>query len=179
MRKNRVVEQNRCYHLVSRLAHRAFFLDDEEKDRAILPRETDNLAVIGLGLSASRDAMPILRMIPDVQNQGWVAAKACEHALREGKALKDIDVRSLQRDLIAKKILPEWVLTAKDSLPVSDARLARRGERSGCLKELSLARALYRIGDDDGLGERTLRLYLEDPRRAYAQHARLVLEKSR
>ena len=35
MRKNRVVEQNRCYHLVSRLAHRAFFLDDEEKDRTI------------------------------------------------------------------------------------------------------------------------------------------------
>ena len=35
VRKNRVVEQNRCYHLVSRLAHRAFFLDDEEKDRAV------------------------------------------------------------------------------------------------------------------------------------------------
>ena len=35
MRKNRVIEQKRCYHLVSRLAHRAFFLDDEEKDRAV------------------------------------------------------------------------------------------------------------------------------------------------
>ena len=35
MRKNRVIEQNRCYHLVSRLAHRAFFLDDAEKDRAV------------------------------------------------------------------------------------------------------------------------------------------------
>ena len=35
MRKNRVIEQNRCYHLVSRFAHRAFFLDDEEKDRAV------------------------------------------------------------------------------------------------------------------------------------------------
>ncbi len=35
MRKNRVIEQNRCYHLISRLAHRAFFLDDEEKDRAV------------------------------------------------------------------------------------------------------------------------------------------------
>ena len=35
MRKNRVVEQNRCYHLVSRLAHRAFFLDDKENDRAV------------------------------------------------------------------------------------------------------------------------------------------------
>ena len=35
MRKNRVIEQNRCYHLISRLAHHAFFLDDEEKDRAV------------------------------------------------------------------------------------------------------------------------------------------------
>ena len=35
MGKNRVVEQNRCYHLVSRLAHRVFFLDDGEKDRAV------------------------------------------------------------------------------------------------------------------------------------------------
>ena len=35
MRKNRVVEQNRCYHIASRLAHRAFFLDNEEKDRAV------------------------------------------------------------------------------------------------------------------------------------------------
>ena len=35
MRKNRFVGQDRCYHLISRLAHRAFFLDDEEKDRAV------------------------------------------------------------------------------------------------------------------------------------------------
>ena len=35
MRKTRFIEQNRCYHLISRLAHRAFFLDDEEKDRAV------------------------------------------------------------------------------------------------------------------------------------------------
>ncbi|MBQ6136610.1 MAG: hypothetical protein IJI73_04480 [Kiritimatiellae bacterium] len=35
MRKNRFIGQDRCYHLISRLAHRAFFLDDEEKDRAV------------------------------------------------------------------------------------------------------------------------------------------------
>ena len=35
MRKNRVIEQDRCYHLISRLAHSAIFLDDEEKDRAV------------------------------------------------------------------------------------------------------------------------------------------------
>lgn len=331
--------------------------------RAILPRETDNLAVIGLGMSASRDAMPILRMIPDVQNQGWVAAKACERALAEGKALKDIDIKKLQALLVEKKIVPEKVLTAVDSLPLKDeeiadavkkvadgynslaavfhdpsrslplaekayagardartkliyahvlgmmgskageatlidaikgkvwdkgweyrgmgqfgrpmswidsyivalarskaagaaeavAALAEKidekseyshiravamyfeaigdkkyapllariiktpgisgnffswekdgapalreyniynfrsknkdlcrgaagisdGERSSCLKELTLARALYRLGDVDGLGRRTLEAYRNDPRRAYAEHARLVLE---
>jgi hypothetical protein len=51
------------------------------------------------------------------------------------------------------------------------------GERSYCLKELSLARALYRLGDKDGLAKRTLEAYLNDPRRAYAEHARLVLGK--
>ena len=35
MRKDRLIEQNRCYHLISRLAHRAFFRDDMEKDRAV------------------------------------------------------------------------------------------------------------------------------------------------
>ena len=35
MRRARIVESCRCYHLISRLAHRAFFLDDEEKTRAV------------------------------------------------------------------------------------------------------------------------------------------------
>ena len=39
MRKNRFIGQDRCYHLISRFAHRAFFLDDEEKDRAVALRE--------------------------------------------------------------------------------------------------------------------------------------------
>ena len=49
-------------------------------------------------------------------------------------------------------------------------------ERSLCLRELCLARALWRLGDSDGLAEKTLRAYMADPRRAYANHARLVLE---
>ena len=35
MRKKRVVQAGKCYHLVSRVAHKAFFFDDEEKDRAV------------------------------------------------------------------------------------------------------------------------------------------------
>lgn len=33
MRKRREFKAGRCYHLVGRIAHRAFFLDDEEKAR--------------------------------------------------------------------------------------------------------------------------------------------------
>jgi len=35
MRKQRRISANRCYHLISRIAHQAFFLDDEEKDRFV------------------------------------------------------------------------------------------------------------------------------------------------
>ena len=35
MRRCRINLPNRCYHLISRVAHRAFFLDDGEKDRAV------------------------------------------------------------------------------------------------------------------------------------------------
>ena len=35
MRKKRVIQAGKCYHLVSRVAHRAYFLDDEEKDRFV------------------------------------------------------------------------------------------------------------------------------------------------
>ena len=35
MRRKRIVQAGKCYHLVSRVAHRAYFLDDEEKDRFV------------------------------------------------------------------------------------------------------------------------------------------------
>ena len=35
MRKSRVNLPNRCYHLISRVAHRAFFLDDGELTRLV------------------------------------------------------------------------------------------------------------------------------------------------
>ena len=35
MRKKRVIQPGKCCHLVSRVAHRAYFLDDEEKSRFV------------------------------------------------------------------------------------------------------------------------------------------------
>ena len=48
MRKNRFREQNRCHHLISRLAHRAFFLDDEEKVRTVSLRTKTLMGALAL-----------------------------------------------------------------------------------------------------------------------------------
>ena len=92
--------------------------------RAIQPKKTDNLLVVGLGLSAHRDAMPILRMEPDVQNQGFVAGTACAMALKDGKTTRTLDVKALQKVLVEKGVVPESVLTEKDTFPLSDETLA-------------------------------------------------------
>lgn len=49
-------------------------------------------------------------------------------------------------------------------------------ERNRCLKELAVARALYRLGDDAaGNAAAVLTAYAVDPREVYASHARQVL----
>jgi hypothetical protein len=50
--------------------------------------------------------------------------------------------------------------------------------RRETLRELMLARALYRCGDYQGVGEKTLRNYAEDLRGHLARHARAVLSTS-
>ena len=73
-------------------------------------------------------------------------------------------------------------LKAGDTIPPIRNYSNREGdrERTRVLKELCLARALYRLGDSaDGLGKRILEAYAADPRRAYATHARLVLAGDR
>ena len=74
MRKNRVIEQNRCYHLVGRLAHRAFFLGDEEKGRAVALMRRVEVGVqvsmsycINRTVSTSSDPSPLLELVAEVK----------------------------------------------------------------------------------------------------------------
>ena len=53
----------------------------------------------------------------------------------------------------------------------------RQEERSEPLREIILARALYRCGDHQGLGEKILRQYEHDLRGLFAKHAHAVLEE--
>ena len=91
--------------------------------RCLLPRGLDGLLVVGLGLSAHRDAMPIIRMQPDLQNSGYAAGVAAAMAARRGQAPRQVDVRALQKRLVETGILAPEVLTHGDPPPVSPAVL--------------------------------------------------------
>src|SRR5574344_2529897 len=67
MRKTRLIEHCRCYHLVSRLAHRAFFLDDEEKTRAVglLRRVEEFCGVMVLAYAIMSNHFHIFIYVPE------------------------------------------------------------------------------------------------------------------
>jgi len=92
--------------------------------RAMLPKTLDGLLVIGLGVSAHRDAMPVLRMQPDIQNEGYAAGYAAAMAVKANVPLRAVDVKALQRHLVEIKNLDPSVLTAQDSYPLAEARIA-------------------------------------------------------
>ncbi len=92
--------------------------------RCMLPKGLDGILVIGLGISAHRDAMPFLRMQPDIQNQGYAMGIAASMAALNNQSTRNIDIKKLQQQLVEKGNLPESVLTDKDSFPVSKEKVA-------------------------------------------------------
>ena len=92
--------------------------------RAMLPAKAENLLVVGLGMSAARDAMPVLRMQPDVQNQGYVAGLAAAQAVAGNSTPRAIDVKTLQRKLVKKGIVPEEVLEMESNFPQAEDEIA-------------------------------------------------------
>jgi len=89
--------------------------------RCMLPQGLDRVLVTGLGMSAHRDAIPVIRMQPDVQNQGYAAGLAAATSAKEGKALRDLDIRGLQSHLVKKEILAPEVTSHEDSFPLDDS----------------------------------------------------------
>ena len=78
--------------------------------RSLLPKGLDNILVTGLGCGSHRDAMPVIRMQPDLQNQGYAAGLAAAESVISDKPFREMDVRKVQRQLVDKGNLPEEVL---------------------------------------------------------------------
>ena len=86
--------------------------------RCLLPCGVEGLLVTGLGLSAHRDALPVVRMQADVQNHGYAAGLAAAESSLKQIPLRALDIRALQRRLVAAGVLAPDTLTQEDSFPL-------------------------------------------------------------
>ena len=82
--------------------------------RALLPAGLDGILVTGLGISAHRDAMPVVRMENDVQNQGFAAGLAAGMTAIRNVTVRRVDMLELKRMLCSIGNLPESVLYEQD-----------------------------------------------------------------
>ena len=98
MRKNRFIGQDRCYHLISRLAHRAFFLDDEEKDRAVaLMRRVEEFSgVVVLAYAFMSNHFHIFVYVPKAEEIDEAEVMRC--------------IRALYRDASLAQVVATWIV---------------------------------------------------------------------
>ena len=93
--------------------------------RCCLPKGLEGILVGGLGISAHRDALPLVRMQPDMQNLGYALGVAAATGAKSGRLMRSIDIRDLQRHLVEIGNLPERVLKDGDSYPMPADTLAK------------------------------------------------------
>jgi ribulose 1,5-bisphosphate synthetase/thiazole synthase len=148
--------------------------------RTLLPQGLDGILVTGLGTGAHRDAMPIIRMQPCLQNQGYAVGYLVAMAIKEKRDLRRINMKKVQQHLVTIGNLPERVLTDKDNFPFTDDKWAAAAQtlpdhmtgleilltdagkaipllkeqlklRTGTPEALNYAHVLAMLGESDGL----------------------------
>ena len=92
--------------------------------RSLVPKGLENILVTGLGASADRDAIPVIRMQPCVQNQGYAAGRIAAEAARSASTVRQVDLKTVQRHLVETGCLPKEVLAHEDSYPLPRERVA-------------------------------------------------------
>jgi len=99
--------------------------------RCLLPKGLDGLLVVGLGCSADRDAMTLIRMQPDLQNQGYAAGLAAAAAAKLDGRTREVDIKAIQKRLVSEGVLDQRVLVDGDSYPSSIERIERAARAVG------------------------------------------------
>ena len=110
--------------------------------RCLLPRGLEGILVVGLGASAERDAMTLIRMQPDLQNQGYAAGVAAAAAAASGGRTRRVDIKAIQKKLVAEGVLADHVLTDEDSHPLAAAKIDEAVRSAGDADQLARLAAL-------------------------------------
>jgi hypothetical protein len=92
--------------------------------RSSIPKGLDGILVGALATSCHRDALPLIRMQADLQNQGYGLGYAAATAVKDGVSVRNVDIRKVQKHLVEIGNLPESVLTETDNYGQSKNKLA-------------------------------------------------------
>ncbi len=99
--------------------------------RSLLPRGLDGVIVTGLGAGAHRDAMPVIRMQPCLQNQGYAVGYLAAKLVKDDVPVRLVDMKDIQKHLVKIGSLPGRVLTDRDNMPLPDSAFADAIDRMG------------------------------------------------
>ena len=99
--------------------------------RSLLPRGIEGIIVTGLGSGAHRDAMPVIRMIPCLQNQGYAVGYLVSEMVKDNVSVREIDIRPVQQHLAAIGNFPERVVTDRDNMPLPDTAFSEAISKIG------------------------------------------------
>lgn len=108
------------YFILSPPEARHTIYDADVPLRALLPKGLDGIIVTGLGASADRDAMPVIRMQSCLQTQGFSVGILAGTAVREGKAVREVNLKKIQKHLVEIGNLPDRILKEKPHKGYSD-----------------------------------------------------------
>jgi hypothetical protein len=93
--------------------------------RCLIPKGLDGILVLGLGASADRDAMTLVRMQPDLQNLGYAAGMAAALAAKLDGRTRKIDIKEVQHQMVREGVLEPRVIYDRDSYPMRKAVIAK------------------------------------------------------
>jgi len=96
--------------------------------RCLIPKGLDGILVTGLGASVERDAMTLVRMQADLQNQGYAAGMAAAMAAKLDGCTRKIDIKKVQQQMIKEGVLEPRVIHDRDSYPMDESIIARAVE---------------------------------------------------
>jgi len=136
---------------------------------AHLPTPVDAL-VLALGHTEDTRALPVIFD----KMKSLDASSTLSHHRAVALALESIGDPAATKLLARLLKKPRMSGHAMTNLETIHRQRGKR-KREGALREIVLARALYRCGDHDGLGQKILTEYMRDLRGLLSRHATYVL----
>jgi len=100
---------------------------------SILPKDVNNLVVVGKAISADQDTFNYIRMNADVMSIGWIAGRLCVQSIRKGMPVDALPLDKLQEQLydLGAITLPPPDTTTYSTSPDRIAAEILAGEESG------------------------------------------------